>query len=283
MEVHAHSHTADPDPSTSSGHRGRKKWTHYFWEFLMLFLAVFCGFMAENFREHQVEHQREKQFMKSMLEDLRADSLKLTQMMEFFETVKIKYDSVSNLLSHHADKRRLLRAYRIIAELDDIVNFNYTNRTVSQLKNAGGFRIIRKQDVARDIVDYDAFVINNFSHGQDDYQLFFHELEKLKHTVFDYNVINRMGRWGVGKLGDLDVSQFNRSSEWDNDSLFISMIDIYEKKHTKETMAEAYDKLINELAGNVRIIDYGPNYGFIVVISKARALIKLIKKEYHLK
>ena len=30
MEVHAHTHTP------------RKKWTHYFWEFLMLFLAVFC-------------------------------------------------------------------------------------------------------------------------------------------------------------------------------------------------------------------------------------------------
>jgi hypothetical protein len=29
MEVHAHTHTA------------RKKWAHYFWEFLMLFLAVF--------------------------------------------------------------------------------------------------------------------------------------------------------------------------------------------------------------------------------------------------
>ncbi len=40
MEVHAHTHTA------------RKKWTHYFWEFLMLFLAVFCGFLAENQREH---------------------------------------------------------------------------------------------------------------------------------------------------------------------------------------------------------------------------------------
>ncbi len=24
-----------------------KKWTHYFWEFLMLFLAVFYGFLAE--------------------------------------------------------------------------------------------------------------------------------------------------------------------------------------------------------------------------------------------
>ena len=30
MEVHAHTHTA------------RKKWTHYFWKFLMLFLAVLC-------------------------------------------------------------------------------------------------------------------------------------------------------------------------------------------------------------------------------------------------
>jgi hypothetical protein len=45
MEVHTHTHTA------------RKKWTHYFWEFLMLFLAVFAGFLAENQREHIVEHQ----------------------------------------------------------------------------------------------------------------------------------------------------------------------------------------------------------------------------------
>ncbi len=43
MEVHAHTHTA------------RKKWTDYFWEFLMLFLAVFCGFLAEYQLEHKIE------------------------------------------------------------------------------------------------------------------------------------------------------------------------------------------------------------------------------------
>ena len=37
MEVHAHSHTAGPD-----SHQGKKKWSHYLWEFLMLLLAV-CG------------------------------------------------------------------------------------------------------------------------------------------------------------------------------------------------------------------------------------------------
>ena len=51
MEVHAHTHTA------------RKKWTHYFWEFLMLFLAVFCGFLAEYQLEHKIEKDREKEYM----------------------------------------------------------------------------------------------------------------------------------------------------------------------------------------------------------------------------
>src|SRR6185503_18885027 len=61
MEVHAHTHTA------------RKKWTHYFWEFFMLFLAVTLGFLVENQREHYVEHRREKQYMQSMVEDLIKD------------------------------------------------------------------------------------------------------------------------------------------------------------------------------------------------------------------
>jgi hypothetical protein len=52
MEVHQHTHTP------------RKKWTHYFWEFLMLFLAVFCGFLAENQREHMIENKRAKQLAK---------------------------------------------------------------------------------------------------------------------------------------------------------------------------------------------------------------------------
>ena len=37
MEVHHHAHHD----------HGKKTWKSYFWEFFMLFLAVFCGFMAE--------------------------------------------------------------------------------------------------------------------------------------------------------------------------------------------------------------------------------------------
>ena len=36
-------------------HASGKKFSQYFYEFLMLFLAVFFGFLAEYFLEHQIE------------------------------------------------------------------------------------------------------------------------------------------------------------------------------------------------------------------------------------
>src|SRR5512147_1958529 len=94
MEVHAHSHTSDPD-----SHHGRKKFTHYLWEFLMLFLAVFCGFLAENQREHMVEHQREKEYIRSFVEDLKQDSAQLQQIIGAMG-LKLKYkDSLLKELS----------------------------------------------------------------------------------------------------------------------------------------------------------------------------------------
>ena len=68
MEVHHHAHTA---PIAI----GRKKWTHHFWEFLMLFLAVFCGFLAEYKLEHVIEHQREKEYADALYEEFLADSV----------------------------------------------------------------------------------------------------------------------------------------------------------------------------------------------------------------
>ena len=63
MEVHAHTHTA------------RKKWTHYFWEFIMLFLAVFCGFLAEYQLEHKIERDRAKELAENLYNEVYADSI----------------------------------------------------------------------------------------------------------------------------------------------------------------------------------------------------------------
>ena len=87
MEVHAHAHTE------------RKKWTHYLWEFLMLFLAVFCGFLAENFREHRVEHQREKRYMQNLLQDLARDTTHILSQHRFQQRAVTYADSLVFILT----------------------------------------------------------------------------------------------------------------------------------------------------------------------------------------
>src|SRR4029078_8786412 len=87
MEVHAHSHT------------DRKRFKHYLWEFLMLFLAVFCGFLAENQREHMIEHQREEKLIQSLVSDLDAVISRLTIIVQLRNERALMLDSFSKLLN----------------------------------------------------------------------------------------------------------------------------------------------------------------------------------------
>src|SRR6187399_104616 len=86
MEVHAHTHTE------------RKKWTHYLWEFLMLFLAVFCGFLAENQREHMIEHQREKKYIVSLIKDVEFDIASLENSVALRKIQLSYFDSLTTIL-----------------------------------------------------------------------------------------------------------------------------------------------------------------------------------------
>src|SRR5688500_745589 len=93
MEVHHHSHSS------------RKKWTHYFWEFIMLFLAVFCGFLAENQREHYIEQKREKKYIQNLLHDLARDTVNYNAIVAArFEREKQAIQFVTMLYSRGRNK-----------------------------------------------------------------------------------------------------------------------------------------------------------------------------------
>jgi len=63
MEVHHHGHVHE-----------KKKWLEYLFQFFMLFLAVFCGFLAEYQLEHKIERDRVKKFMHDMVVNLKNDT-----------------------------------------------------------------------------------------------------------------------------------------------------------------------------------------------------------------
>ena len=145
MEVHAHTHTP------------RKKWTHYFWEFFMLFLAVTLGFFVENQREHYIEGQREKKYMQNLLHDLARDTmnynlsiaLRLKRESQAHQLITMLYSPDRN--KHLAD---LYYFARQMPRMNTI--FYSTDATMNQLKNSGALRLIKKTEVADSIVAYNA-------------------------------------------------------------------------------------------------------------------------------
>ena len=150
MEVHHHPHASDRD-----NHRGKKKWTHYFREFLMLFLAVFCGFLAEYQLEHMIEKDREKQYMQSLVEDLTADTTMINSVYEFAKYQKSLLDSTLELLYYKQPLTGIaisqLYTFNYSARL---IGAEFEDRTMAQLKNSGGMRLIRKKNVNDSILLY---------------------------------------------------------------------------------------------------------------------------------
>ena len=128
MEVHAHTHTA------------RKKWTHYLWEFLMLFLAVFCGFLAENMREHIIEHKRAKVLAQSMLEDLKTDTAALYAGIDFSHEKINASNSAINMLHSPAGGWDTLAFYKNLVQILTRSPFTSTKGTYEQMKASGSLR-----------------------------------------------------------------------------------------------------------------------------------------------
>ena len=145
MEVHHHAH-----------HEGKKNWKSYFWEFLMLFLAVFCGFLAEYELEHIVEHNREKQYIESMVHDIVEDTVKMSKGINQ-NTIKIAgIDSlINNILTTPYTDSSLKKMYQLINHINTRSQVDFTKRTITQLKNSGGLRLIRNMAASDSIVSYD--------------------------------------------------------------------------------------------------------------------------------
>ena len=148
METHAdHLHKVP--------HGGRKNFWHYFFEFFMLFLAVFCGFLAENFREHQVEKNREKQYIISLIEDWKEDTAMMNDAVNNESPAAIaRADSLIQFLNSKDPGRKAGEIYNLTPQILRRFFHSFQDRTIVQLRNAGGLRLITNNNVKDSISLY---------------------------------------------------------------------------------------------------------------------------------
>jgi|SRR5690242_10024747 len=146
MEVHHHAHPA------SGG--TRKKWTHYLWEFLMLFLAVFCGFIAENAREHMVEHKKAKAYARSLLKDLQNDTADIINANRYESRTVAMIDSLMSLTENERPIFKGGQFYYFVRFAMWQYTIDWNKATLNQLISSGNLRYFTNPELVTLISEY---------------------------------------------------------------------------------------------------------------------------------
>lgn len=141
---------------------GGKRWNVYLLEFALIFLAVTLGFFAESIRERMGDGEKELEFIQSMIEDARTDSARIQICIQENRFRVRALDTLSRWLTHYEKQvipdPEIYRLYLIGLYHPDFVT--PTERTMTQLKYAGGMRLIRKKAAVDAMVQYDDMAKN---------------------------------------------------------------------------------------------------------------------------
>ncbi|HLF44828.1 MAG TPA: hypothetical protein VI548_00275 [Chitinophagaceae bacterium] len=249
MEVHHHSHTA------------RRKWTHYFWEFLMLFLAVTLGFFVENQREHYIEKQRAKEFAQSLTSDLKLDIINLTDMILVYDSVIKNTETFIQLVDSFPGGEvpgGTLYYY------GNFVNMNYRmafyTATIEQLKSSGSLRYF-PLNLRNKISSYDQN-IQEYNLRQGNEPVYNIETRKYYEKIFDQAVLKRFEKTGnADTLFKLSQTNFPLLMD---DKLLLK-------------------QFANNCYGRKEAWRNRTKFMLIPIKKMAEDLVKLLAKEYHFK
>ena len=257
MEVHHHSHTS------------RKKWTHYFWEFLMLFLAVFCGFVAENQREHYVEQHRAKAYAESLLKDLQNDTAELRTAAWYENKTVTMIDSLVNFISNRDPSQKSGQLYYYMRLAGWSYNVDWSKATLNQLINSGNLRYFTNTQLVTKISSYNtlANIITNTDESID--------ARKTRAAVYKDRIL---------------------IAEYQQALLSISMDDIYyARKNTfvdsmrttdvpvQKNVSDLINAFTNAILDTKNLRQYQQVNSYPRAIKEATEIMELLKKEYHLK
>ena len=243
MEVHHHAHT------------DRKKWTHYFWEFFMLFIAVTLGFFVENMREHYIEHQRGRQYIRSFVEDLKTDTAGFSNIIAQYKIKETQLDQL--YLCYDSINRKIESSYcikNIYAATIGFQDLIFTDRTLQQLKNAGGLRLLNEQD-ADSIVMYDQFLRYLIRVESTSLQEMQTRVRNTRNSVFAYSE-SMESSWAKGAQPE------------------------------KVNLISTDKELLNRFFNEAMVYRFACRFQFRQTIrlrEKAVALIKFYSEKYHLK
>jgi hypothetical protein len=257
MEVHAHSHTP------------RKKWTHYFWEFLMLFLAVFAGFLAENKREHYVEQHRAKAYAQSLFRDLQNDTAEL-RIAAWYENKTIAMiDSLVDFISSRNTLQKNGQLYYYMRLAGWSYNVDWSKATLTQLINSGNLRYFTNTQLVTQISSYNtlAKIITNTDESID--------ARRTRAAAYKDRILIAKYQQALSSIS-MDDLYYGRKNVF-VDSMRNTDVPV------QSNVSDLINAFTNAILDTKNLRQYQQIKSYPQAIKEATEIMELLKKEYHLK
>lgn len=124
----------------------------HFVHFLMLFLAVLLGALAENYRENYIERNKEHEYLNSLISDLRQDTSRLKICIESRIEKNTNAKKLISLLSQPviSNTKDIYYLTRLMTRVEA---FEGVDGTFNQLRS-GGFSLIEDQKIITKVNEY---------------------------------------------------------------------------------------------------------------------------------
>ena len=169
----------------------KRSFKEYLLEFLMLFLAVTLGFFAESLREKMVSKEKELHYIKSMVEDIKKDTVELLVKLQRQNFTLSKMDSalsipVSRLTNIDAQDSFFHHFFFFYSWEDE---FFQNSNTYSQLVNAGGFSVIHHQETIDQVSRFNTFCQQQVNGNGKYYLDYYDKVVQLGTQLMDMPVI----------------------------------------------------------------------------------------------
>lgn len=167
-------------------------WSGLIVEFILVFLAVWLSFKADNWRERSGKKESEETHIKMLLSDLRDDIHRLDSNSIVRCSREKNLDSLIRLLGQSNLSAEAPALYRLALSVDIYETFFRNDRTIVQFKNAGGMTMIRNDSVSAAIMDYDSYIISEIDWNNDIEAAYIYHFKEIRYNLFDAQLINRI-------------------------------------------------------------------------------------------
>jgi hypothetical protein len=232
MEVHHH-----PDL-----HHKKKRWKEYFLEFLMIFLAVTLGFLAESLREHISEKDRAEVFAQSLEADFKADTLTLRLLIHYTSEKIEKIDSLDDYINTARNRTNDSLLYNTIIYVISTFQFDNINGTYEQIKNSGSMRFFN-QALVNNLNSYDATALKLKLMEDWENKFLYERVVPKTQEMVNYKVID-----DLRNLGYIRHEMYLRNFIGQSADILINQADVIKNLRVRQLVQQ---KILLQKAGEI--------------------------------